>query len=167
MQHSLVQDVQTCLDDAERAVEAVKEGYVCDLESNLDTILEHISSAEGELRYVNDELEEKQDIYDEIESRFSSPDPDDWEFSNESEMDELRELRDKVELLEADTELENLRTCHENQREVIMALLTRLSEINAAVSRDEINKLLGTLAKDRQLPTPDNTPPVGSVPNCS
>ena len=141
----LVQDVQDKLNDAERAVAEVKEGYVCDLEPNLDTILEHISNAEDELRYVNDELEEKTDYLDEIESRYGSVDPDDWAIISEDDFEDRvselhKELNDK--LTEACTQVTTLEYYHENQRLIISALLARFREVQGATCEDALTKLM-------------------------
>lgn len=143
--NSLVQDVQDKLDDAERAVTEVKEGYVCDLEPNLDTILEHISNAEDELRYVNDELEEKSDYLDEIEGRYGSVDPDDWSIISEDDFEDRvselhKELNDK--LTEACTQVTHLQYFHENQKLIISALLAQFRLVHGATSEAELVALM-------------------------
>jgi DNA repair ATPase RecN len=151
MTHSLIQDVQSNLDSAERAVNDVKEGYVCDLESNLETVLERISDAESELRYCNDELEEQQDALDEIESRFGSHDPDDWDVLHVDDGDELRAALRKAEERGDLLALENkgmagqfnvLQDAHEQQRHIIGALLTHFRELNESTSEQTLIRIM-------------------------
>ena len=157
MSHTLVQDVESKISDAEAAVRTLKEGYVCDLDSNIEEINEALSGIESELVYVNDELEEKTDYLDEIEMRFGSVDPDDWDLVDTDEAEALKADFERVTkaLTQSETELRNLKGFHANQSAIITALLTHFRQLRLDVSEDTLIRIMQEAQRSESL-SPDS-----------
>ena len=161
MSHTLVQDVESRISDAEAAVRTLQEGYVCDLDSNIEEINEALSGIESELVYVNDELEDKTDSLDEIEMRFGSVDPDDWDTIDADEAEALKADFERVtkaltqRLTQSETELRNLKGFHDAQKLIITALLARFrnlrdhaGRVSELITEDALIELMQDATKD-------------------
>ena len=144
MRNPMVDDVQSKIDEAERAVNAIKDGYVCDLASNIEQALKYISKAEYELSYVDDEFADAQELLEEIENRYGSTDPDDWNIPDEDEVNELRELRGLAKQHKV------LEAAHDVQRRIISGLLTHVRELNGATSEDTITCIMDQAGRDEE-----------------
>ena len=144
MRNEMVDDVQSKIEAAERAVNEIKEGYVCNLASNIESALRSISEAESELIYVDDEFGDVQDQLEEIENRYGSTDPDDWDIPDEDELNELRELRGLAKqhkVLEASRDV---------QRKIISGLLTHVRELHGATSEDAISRIMAKAGRNEE-----------------
>ena len=145
MLHTLVQDVETAIDRVESDLYDLRHD---DLESaigHLDDADTNLEEVRNELRYVNDEMEEMQEAVDqceEIECRFGSSDPDDWEVCNEDELQDLIRERD-----EAIAELKELKLSNDEKAREKMAHVI-IGQANLIIRMRNILGLIGGMASE-------------------
>lgn len=177
--NSVRRDAENAVSTLEGEIDSLGNATIDDLSSYFRDVQSAFSTLESEVGYLSSEHEEFEDELD------------GWrELGNDAEdvaaeLEELEALKEAAQFVERDkdvieqakgklVELDNLKRCHENQRVVILGLLEQLSKVNALVTRDAVNKLLGDLAI---TPSVDSTPVEGTgkemalrsdlPPNCS
>lgn len=142
-----VKDVRDALDTADRSINEIKEGYVCELGDNIESALNAVSEAEDQLRYLDEDLNELEE-YREI--------GDVYELQElESERDDLREDLEKAtakgpEFTALEKQHENLKKQHEVQRQIIHALLERIREVSALTTQESILDVMQVSVKAQE-----------------
>jgi hypothetical protein len=139
-----LKDVCDALTEADRAILNIKEGYVCELDENIDRAVNAVSEADDQLRYLDEdlnELEEYRDIGDVYELQ-----------ELEAERDDLKEDLEKAtakgpEYIALARQHKVLESSHAIQREIISALMARYREVHVMTNEESLGNLMAYAAK--------------------
>jgi Xaa-Pro aminopeptidase len=121
-------DVTNKMGDLEYAINDLGSTTLDDVADRISEISGIFDSLEREVNYLDDDFRELE------------------EYRELGDITEVQEMCEKAEAKDPD-ELANLKEAHENQRLVIHALLTKLREVQGAVTEDEIMRVITTAGK--------------------
>lgn len=97
MTYTIRRDVENALSSLEGYIDTLGSADLTEVSSCYEDVRDSFSNLESEMAYLTSEHEEYDDLLEEIESRYGSTDPDDWDLPDEDEMKEIRERNETLE----------------------------------------------------------------------